>query len=65
MGEKSGQRESPDVNDAVGIVAELNGSVGQYHVPAVAIFLMVTIWIVGAMLVTPLTDPPNKNQSLS
>ncbi|WP_068115583.1 hypothetical protein [Tropicimonas marinistellae] len=55
------RRELQGVNGAVGLVVGLGGFVGQFYAPAVAVFLMLAIWIVGATLINLLTDPPNGN----
>ncbi|RYH09805.1 hypothetical protein [Tropicimonas sp. IMCC6043] len=57
---KSKRRELQAVNGAVGLVAGLGGYVGNLYSYALATFLMLAIWIVGATLVNLLTDPPPK-----
>lgn len=57
---KSKRRELQAVNGAVGLVAGLGGYVGNLYSYALATFLMLAIWIVGATLVNLLTDPPTK-----
>jgi uncharacterized membrane protein (Fun14 family) len=48
------------VNGAVGLVAGLGGYVGQLYSYALATFLMLAIWIVGATVINLLTDPPDR-----
>lgn len=57
---KSKRRELQGLNGAVGLVAGLGGYVGQLYSYALATFLMLGIWIVGATLINLLTDPPSK-----
>ena len=56
---KSKRRELQGVNGAVGLVVGLGGFVGQLYSPALAIFLMLAIWIVGTTVINLLTDKPN------
>jgi hypothetical protein len=58
---KSKRRELQAVNGAVGLVVGLGGFVGHLYSPAMAPFLMLAIWIVGATLINLLTDRPNKS----
>ena len=58
---KSKRRELQGVNGAVGLVVGLGGYVGQLYSPALATFLMLAVWIVGATLINLLTDPPNRS----
>ena len=60
MSLKSKRRELQGLNGAVGLVVGLGGFVGHLYSPAVATFLMLAIWIVGATAINLLTDPPNK-----
>jgi hypothetical protein len=59
MGLRSRRRELQGVNGAAGLVAGLGGYVGHLYSPAVATFLMLAIWILGATLINLLTDPPD------
>lgn len=61
MNLKSKRRELQGVNGAVGLVAGLGGFVGHLYSSAIATFLMLAIWIVGATLINLLTDPPKKD----
>ena len=54
------RRELQGLNGAIGLVAGLGGYVGHLYSAAVATFLMLAIWIVGATLINLLTDPPEK-----
>lgn len=60
MSLRSKRKELQGVNGAVGLVIGLGGFVGHLYSPALATFLMLAIWIVGATLINLLTDPPNK-----
>jgi len=55
---RSKRRALQGVNGAVGLVAGLGGYVGHLYSHALATFLMLAIWIVGATLINLLTDPP-------
>ena len=48
------------VNGAAGLVAGLGGYVGQLYSPALATFLMLAIWILGATIINAVTDPPDR-----
>ncbi len=58
---KSKRRELQGVNGAAGLVAGLGGYMGQLYPVALATFLMIAIWIVGATVINLLTDPPEKH----
>lgn len=60
MNLKSKRRELQGLNGAIGLAAGMGGYVGNLYSDAVATFLMLGIWMVGATLITLLTDPPNK-----
>ena len=60
MGLRSKRRELQAVNGAVGLVLGLGGYVGQLYSPALATFLMLAVWIVGATVINLLTEPRNK-----
>ncbi|WP_299754955.1 hypothetical protein [uncultured Boseongicola sp.] len=48
------------MNGAIGLVVGLGGYVGHLYSPAVATFLMLAIWIVGATMINLLTDNPSR-----
>ena len=54
------RRELQAVNGAVGLVLGLGGYVGQLYSTALATFLMFAVWIVGATVISLLTDPTGK-----
>lgn len=60
MNLKSKRRELQGVNGAVGLVVGLGGFIGPLYAPALAVFLMLAIWIVGATVINLLTDPPKE-----
>jgi hypothetical protein len=53
---KSKRKELQGMNGAIGLVVGLGGYVGHLYSPAVATFLMLAIWIVGATMINLLTD---------
>jgi hypothetical protein len=53
---KSKQKELQGMNGAIGLVVGLSGYVGHLYSPAVATFLMLAIWIVGATMINLQTD---------
>lgn len=57
---RSKRRELQAVNGAVGLVAGLAGYVGHLYSAALATFLMLAIWIIGATVINLLTDPPDE-----
>ncbi len=57
---KAKRRKLHGLNGAVGLVAGLGGYVGHLYSYALATFLMLAIWMVGATLINLLTDPPTK-----
>lgn len=60
MNLRSKRAQLQAVNGAVGLVLGLGGYVGQLYSAALATFLMLAIWIVGATLINLLTDPTDK-----
>lgn len=52
------RRQLQGVNGAVGLAAGLGGFVGGLYSPGIAVFLMLSIWIVGATVINLVTDPP-------
>jgi hypothetical protein len=57
---KSKRKELQGMNGAIGLVVGLGGYVGHLYSPAVATFLMLAIWIVGATMINLLTDNPSR-----
>jgi hypothetical protein len=53
---KSKRKELQGMNGAIGLVVGLGGYVGHLYSPAVATFLMLAIWIVGATMINLQTD---------
>ena len=56
---KSKRKELQGLNGAIGLVVGLGGYVGHLYSPAVATFVMLAIWIVGATMINLLTDKQN------
>lgn len=61
MNLKSRRKQLQGVNGAVGLAVGLGALIGHLYAPALAMFLMFAIWIVGATVINLLTDPPAKH----
>ena len=60
MGLRNKRKELHGLVGAVGVAIALLGFVGGFMAPGLTVALTFGTWIVGATLVTVLTDPPSK-----